>query len=769
MIAGSGRKNQSRPHGDAATLAADIAQRFQRARLNTTQSNWSALCPCHDDQAASLSIGWDNDKVLVHCHAQCLTGDIMRAVGLRMSDLFLDQPERRNGHKVIVATYDYTDLQGTILHQTVRYNTKDFKQRQPDATQPDGWAWNLKGVQTVLYRLPELVAAVQAGETIYLPEGEKDVDHLWRLALAATTNPQGAGKWRKHYNQWLQGAHVVILPDNDDTGRTHAEQVARHLHGIAASVKVLALPGLAEKGDVSDWLAAGGTREELERLVAATPGRKPTPAQQDAAPRRNGHTSAEAALPYSDYTNAVSFVRDHGQHLRYCYPWRSWLVWNGRCWERDTNGAVMRMAKQTIKRLARHAEDLDDKQAIAALLAHVKSSLSTAKLKAMVECVQSEPAIPVQPDELDTDPWLLNVANGTLDLRTGTLRPHRPEDLLTRCLKTSYNAAAQCSTWQAFLWHVMGGSQGEDSPDMTAALLEQRQQADDRAERLTAFLKRSSGYALTGLTKEQCVFFLHGTGSNGKSTFLEVMQAILEDYAQSTPSYSLLAKDRHDGIPNDIARLRGARLVTTVEIGEGRRLNEELVKRLTGQDTLTARFLFAEFFDFRPEFKLFIACNHLPQIKGTDHAIWRRIKTVPFTVTIADADQDKDLPEKLVAEAEGILAWLVQGCLDWQREGLGIPEEVKAATDDYKRAMDTLTAFLEECCIRHESTSVQVQATRLYRAYKDWCGEAPMTQIAFGKAMEERGFTRQRGTGHHYYWQRLGLLAQDKESYEQGA
>jgi putative DNA primase/helicase len=426
----------------------------------------------------------------------------------------------------------------------------------------------------------------------------------------------------------------------------------------------------------------------------------------------------------------------------------------------------MRRAKQTIKRLARHAEDLDDTQA-KALMAHVKASLSTTKLKAMVECAQSEEGIPVQPDAFDADAWLLNVTNGTVDLRTGTLRPHQQADLITKCLTMPYDEHATCVTWDAFLWRIMGGSQGEDSPDMGAGELENRHAADERAKRLSEFIARAVGYVLTGDTREQALLVLHGSGSNGKSTFLELLQALLGDYAQSTPSATLLAKDphRHEGIPNDIARLRGARLVTAIEIGKGKRLNEELIKRLTGGDLMTARFLHAEFFDFTPEFKLFIACNDLPQIRGTDHAIWRRIKRIPFTVTIPDEEQDKDLPAKLRAELPGILRWAVEGCADWQRQGLGIPEEVKAATDSYQRDMDTLMNFIEECCVRSESSSVQVQSTRLYRAYKDWCGDEPLSQSAFGKALEERGFLRERGTGNHYYWRGLGLPSQDRESY----
>jgi putative DNA primase/helicase len=469
-------------------------------------------------------------------------------------------------------------------------------------------------------------------------------------------------------------------------------------------------------------------------------------------------TGDDGPFPYSDYTNACALVRAHGQDIRYCWPWHTWLVWTETHWQRDNNGTVRQQAKQTVKRLARLAEKLDDAEA-KSLLAHVKKSLSMATLKAMIEGAQDEPGIPVQPEDLDTDCWLLNVANGTVDLKTGTLRPHARADLLTRCIPVLYDPQAPCPTWERFLWRIMGGTNREtDTEDLGAGELEERHAADDRTQTLIGFLQRAIGYSLTGDTREQCLFVLHGSGSNGKSTFLEALQALLEDYAQSTPSASLLAKDRHDGIPNDIARLRGARLVTAVEIGQGKQLNEELIKRLTGQDTLTARFLHAEFFDFRAEFKLFIACNHLPAIKGTDHAIWRRIRLIPFTVTIPETEQDKDLPVKLRAELPGILAWAVRGCLAWQQDSLGAPDAVIQATADYRADMDVVGRFIEECCL--VSPHVRVKASALYEAYKQWCqanGEQLVTLSAFGNTLEQRGFARHKvGT----IW-RLGIGLSD--------
>jgi putative DNA primase/helicase len=568
----------------------------------------------------------------------------------------------------------------------------------------------------------------------------------------------------------LNGRMVYVAFDSDIYQKPQVERALQQLYRFLRERQ--ARPALVQwpeayrqtKIGIDDYLAQG---HSIDDVLAMVPPMGPLPLRFFR--RRNGTTpdtpappptSEERALPYSDCTNAMAFVREHGQDLRYCYLWKSWLVWTGTHWTRDISGEVMRRAKQTVKRLARHAEDLPDDEA-RALMGHVKASLSTAKLKALVECAQSEPGIALQPEDLDSNPWLLNCRNGTLDLRTGDLHPHQQSDLITRCLPVAYDAQATCATWERFQWRIMGGTMDEDDPDtMGAGEMENRRGADARAQRLIRFKQRFAGYALTGETREQCFCVYHGLGANGKSTELETLQALFGDYAQSTPSASLLVKDAHgyEGIPNDIARLRGARLVTAVEIGAGKRLNEELVKRLTGQDTMTARFLYGEYFDFTPEFKLIVACNHLPTIRGTDHAIWRRIHRVPFTVTIPDDEQDKTLPAQLRAELPGILCWLVQGCLDWQREGLGVPEEVHAANKDYRASMDVIGRFIDDCCL--VDPMVRIKANDLYDAYKRWCeasGEYAVTLTAFGIRMEEQGFAKVRSGG---IWRiGIGLLA----------
>jgi len=346
----------------------------------------------------------------------------------------------------------------------------------------------------------------------------------------------------------------------------------------------------------------------------------------------------------------------------------------------------------------------------------------------------AKPEIPASPEELDADPWLLNCESGTIDLRTEELREHRREDLITKMAPVEYYPAAAAPTWEAFLERVLPG------------------------EKLRRFVQQAAGYSATGSTSEQCMFIHHGPGANGKSTYQETISAALGDYAMPTPTETLLVK-RPGGVPNDVARLKGARYVTASETEEGRRLAESLVKDLTGQDTISARFMWAEWFDFKPTHALHLSTNHKPEIRGTDAAIWRRIRLIPWAVTIPPAEQDRKLPEKLRDELPGILAWIVRGCSAWQREGLEAPEEVRQATRAYRAEMDVLAAFLADCCLRDEDETAF--AGELWGAWKRWCeetGEQIGTQKRFGGRLAERGFLNHRdGRTGRKVWSGLSL------------
>lgn len=437
----------------------------------------------------------------------------------------------------------------------------------------------------------------------------------------------------------------------------------------------------------------------------------------------------------TDLGNARRLVRNHGRDIRYCHIWGKWLAWNDRRWEVDENGEIMRRAKETsisIYREVARAANEDERKTMARW---ALASEAASRMKAMIELAQSEPGIPVAPGELDADDWILNVKNGILDLRTGKLLPHAREAMLTKLAPVEYAPETTCPVWLAFLERIMDGNQ-----------------------ELISFLQRAVGYALTGDTREEVIFLLYGTGANGKSTFLETMQGLLGDYARQADFSTFLLK-QNETVRNDLARLAGVRLVSAIELEAGKRLSESVVKQVTGRDTVTARFLFREYFEYRPKMKIFLACNHKPVIKGNDHAIWRRIRLIPFNVTIPDEEQDKDLDRKLRTELPGIFAWAVQGCLDWQEHGLGTPGAVQDATEEYREEMDVLGEFLVRRCLVGDG--LRAFSSDLYRAYLDWAQDTgirkPMSQTMFGSRLSERGFTRKKSTGGNYAWLGIGV------------
>lgn len=693
--------------------------------VRKTGNGWQARCPAHEDQHASLSVGnGDAGGIVLHCHAECKTEAVVSALGLTMVDLMPGDNGQDKPKSEIVATYDYRDESGTLLFQAVRREPKGFFQRQPKPG--GGWQNNLKGVQRVPYRLPELLAA-EPSEPVFIPEGEKDCDRLGKLGLVATCNSGGAGNWRSEYNEHLKGRPVVVLPDADGPGRKHAEQVAASVQGVAASVKVVELSGLVEGADVSDWLDSGNTVDQLRELAAAAAKWKTEASKL--FPKLGKHAEASnrpklGHFPLTDTGLAERFAQQHAGRVRYCYPWGKWLAWDGRRWNEDATGIVEQLAKRTARSILQEAAAESDSDRMKDLCRFAASAESAHRRRAMLQLAQSEPGIPVLPDVLNTDPWALNVLNGTIDLRTGELRKHRPEDLITKLAPVEYQPDAKCPVWLRFLTDIFKGN-----------------------SELVGFVQRLLGYCLTGNVSEQVLPIFYGTGSNGKSTLVNVVLGLLgDDYSIKAPPDMLMLK--YGTHPTERADLHGKRFVACIETEEGRRLAESLTKDLTGGDKIRARRMREDYWQFDPTHKIVLACNHKPVIKGTDHAIWRRVRLVPFMVVIPDAEQDTALPEKLRAEMAGILAWCVRGCRDWQRDGLGNPGEVQAATGDYRQEQDTIGGFLAECCTLGDMLTVK--ASVLLEAYREWSGDKKFAQRRFGLALTERGYERFHNRGTWY-------------------
>jgi putative DNA primase/helicase len=503
--------------------------------------------------------------------------------------------------------------------------------------------------------------------------------------------------------------------------------------------------GLAEvQRTVRDGLSKGG-------LQPRVPAPRPMPGT---APAPDG-----GVYRPTDAGNAQRLADRYGMDVRWSSGVQGdgWLVWDGMRWAPDTMQEVDRFALAVADEVVRHAE------AVEVQLRQAQASASDPPQPAEARRIndlrqehrtwamwarQSEmqghlracqvvarQRLAVDQERLDADDWIINTPSGMVDLRSGSTMEHDREALCTKV--TGAAPAGACPTWIAFLTRIMGGD-----PEMVA------------------FLQRVVGYCLTGSTREQAIFILYGNGSNGKSTFLDTIRAVLGDYVMHARAETFMRDQRGGGIPNDIAALRGARVVTASEPEQGEQLDESLVKEMTGDAAITARFMRGEFFTFRPRFKVLLATNHRPVIRGTDHGIWRRIRLVPFTETIPDEEKDRELPTKLLAERDGILAWAVEGCLAWQRDGLAAPEAVVNATQDYREDMDILAEFLSEKCYRMGTVKNQ----DLYAAFSAWQqanGEKPRAHRWLTRTLQERGFVQSPSRVNGRRWEGLSLREEE--------
>jgi putative DNA primase/helicase len=460
------------------------------------------------------------------------------------------------------------------------------------------------------------------------------------------------------------------------------------------------------------------------RKKGDTPRRAPEPEKKKRKKKKDGDVEGnrmpDGVHNLTDLGNSKRYLDRHGHNVRFWTQRGRWLVWDEQRWKVDQHRAV-ELAKDTVEHIPREAlqDGLEAKQRNA-ILTWAKTSENITRIGAVTSLARSARAIDT--DMLDQDLMVLCCNNGTLDLKTGEMRAHRQKDLITKLAPVDYDPDAECPLWMEFLNRVMNGK-----------------------STLVSYLQRAVGYSLTGLTDEQCLFFLYGTGANGKSTFLETIQTMLgEDFTRQM-DFTDLDANNVDQHPARFAKLVGARWVTAVESEQGRRLAEVVVKQMTGGDRMSARFMRQDFFEFVPQFKLWLAGNHKPIIRGTDEGIWRRIKLVPFTVTIPEEERDKQLKAKLLEELPGIFAWAVKGCLIWQADGLQDPKEVTAATASYRGEMDILAGFLAEHCIVRPG--VRCASKDLYDAYRRWAeegGERAFGKRKLGQLLQDRGFTQYR-------------------------
>jgi putative DNA primase/helicase len=482
---------------------------------------------------------------------------------------------------------------------------------------------------------------------------------------------------------------------NDDVKAAQAA-LTTELHKIdyhCSAVSVAALPQIQGVNGPDDLLA----QPEGDALLAGV---------LDAA------TPAEDTDTFSEHALAAKFSEQHGDDLRYVAEWGQWLRWDGHRWEKDK----ARRAFDLARKVCCAATEFCSKKQI---VQRVRSAQTRAAVVSMAS--QDERHIAAV-EQWDADPWLLNTPDGVVDLRTGKMRPADRGDYMTKITTTS--PSGDCPLWRKFLSEITGS---------------------DKA--LQSYLQRMMGYALTGSTEEHALFFLYGTGANGKSVFLETLFIIMGDYARVVPMEALIVL-RNEQHSTDVAGLVGARLAAANEVEEGTRWNESKIKALTGGDMVTARFMRQDFFDFKPRFKLIVRGNHKPSVRSVDEGMKRRMNLVPFDVTIPKEKRDPKLPEKLCAEWSGILQWMIEGCLEWQRIGLRPPKIVTTATEDYLTAEDTLGRWLDERCVLGKTK--QQGSSDLFLDWRRWAeasSEFVVPQRRFSQNLEARGFTLLKSHG----------------------
>lgn len=717
-------------------------------------SNANGHCPAHEDKNASFEVKiLDNGKIWFKCYAGCDKNQILDNLGLQWSSLFPDDCKPKVEKKK--KQYVKSTLTLQQLADYCKLPVEKLKKFGLDEELDDFWGqyirvhyWDIEGKEYSRIRMRLRLKPLDKGNPKYIfkpvkgkknrcplvygewflkrarelgrlifVEGESDCWTLWHHGYPAI-GIMGAssvkGNLKPEHIEKIREIYVFCEPG--DGGENFQRGFSQRLHELGYEGKCYRV-SLPEHKDPSDLHKAVG--DDFRRYFdQALELKKPLPLS---AIKEKKDTKYGKQL--TEMGNAERLVIQHGEDLLYCHDWKKWLVWDGVRWASDRIGMVKKKAKETVRTIYNEANGIEDEDRRKSILAWAYKSEQGKIINSMISLAEVEDGIPVMTEELDSNKYLIACRNGTVDLRTGELRESSRDDRITKCAAVEYLSGSDCPTFLKFLDQIFEGNQD-----------------------LVDFIQRAIGYTLTGDVSERSLFILWGVGKNGKSTLLEVIQSMMGDYSMRTPTDTLMVQyGGGSGIPNDIARLKGARFVSASESEEGQRLAESKLKDLTGGETISARFMRGEFFDFLPEFKLWLSTNHKPVIRGTDNAIWDRIKLVPFGYRVPDEQMDKSLPNKLQKELPGIFQWAIQGCLEWQKNGLGVPDEVTEAVQTYRNDMDDLGIFLEDSCVIDDFLSVPNKD--LFGKYRKWCENNAMkmmSQKRFSQRMIERGFDNKK-------------------------
>lgn len=714
-------------------------------------------CPAHDDGRQSLSVKvCDNGKVLLHCHAGCEYSEIIAALRTKadrsgssaavgnLSLATVPEEARPAELDLVTNSYIYTDEAGTPIYRVKRTKNKRFFQER---WVHDGQLWvrGVEGVRRVLYRLPEVVDAVKDGRRVVIVEGEKDADRAVNEGLGvATTVSGGAGqKWLDEYTQTLSGAmEVVIIPDNDEPGGKMAERIADSLFGYVKRLLVLNLPGLEPKGDLSDWFDQGGTREALDALISQTPEHAlalPPTERSDVLPDLEEILGCE--YPLTDIGAAELFVLRYRDSYRYLADQKYWLCWDGKRWAHDERASIRdaaaSVAKELILTLSLHSFREGTNEA-----RWGRKVASASGLNAMISIASTVPELVTVTADLDTNPWLLNLMNGTFDIKTGELRDHSRDDLITKLAPVPWQPDRTEGAFANFVAEVL--------PD----------------PELREFVQRAMGYSLTGSCREEVFFYLHGPAASGKTTLLEAVAGVLGDYAASA-SYKTFAKNNNtsgSAASPDVSRLNGRRFVRVSEIDSGEAFAESMLKSLTGGDTIVARGLYTAPIEFKAEFKIWFAANDRMYLRPDDVGSWRRLLQIPFLHSIPPERRDPNVKQQLLDLAvtgPEILKWCIDGAKKYLEMGLGRPDVIVQATDEYRDSLDPLIDFLDDACVLDYRLSTR--SSVFFKEYRSWAEANGMRHALNARTLRTRLTARgliydKRREGR--YWNGIGLRAE---------
>ena len=608
------------------------------------------------------------------------------------------------------AKWDYLDAHGQLIAVVYRYD--------PPGQRKEFRPWDAKRRKMAppdprpLYNQPGMATASQ----IVLAEGEKCAQALIDQGICATTAMHGANA-PVDKTDWspLAGKSVLIWPDKDKPGWEYAMQASQAALAAGANDCHALLPAddKPEGWDAADALAESF---DVAGFVATGPRLSVKPS--------TGGAGKESSVWATDDALALEFTSRYGEDWRYCATWNQWLMWTAKQWKVDDTLLVNHL----MRAIGREAALKADSHRIASKLASAGTVSSIERLARM------DRRHAATTSEWDANPMDINTPGGVVDALTGRIRPHRRGDLMIKMTNGTLVPNSQCDTWLRFLDEVCGHD----------------------AE-LVAYLRRVCGYCLTGSTREHALIFLHGTGANGKSVFVNALLDVLGDYGMNAPMETFMSS-RNDRHPTELAMLRGARLVVAAETEQGRSWNESRIKELTGGDLITARNLYQEFFTYPPQFKPMLTGNHKPALRNIDEAIRRRMHLIPFAMTIPPERRDKELQQKLKRERDGIFGWALAGCADWLMNGLCPPQSVREATDEYFEAEDSLGRWIDERCVR--AASARSLTIELFADWKQWAetaGEFVGTQKRLSEMLQSRGIQKWRNSSGLRGLQGIGL------------